>query len=102
MSPTKGRCGFYGEPYETERRNRVRLALWAYAYEFEDDPLVADAEFDVLAAKIRPEVETGFPKLDNFFQTEFVAHTGQWVRGHPELRRLAALYHRIKEMEKGQ
>lgn len=96
----KGRCGFYGEPYETERRNRVRLALWAYAYEFEDDPLVSDAEYDALAARIRPEIETGHKTLDHFFQTEFGAHTGQWVRRHPELRRLARLYHRIKELRK--
>ncbi len=37
--------GAWGTPAEVERRRRILLALWAYAYEC-GDPLVEDAEYD--------------------------------------------------------
>ena len=34
----------------SETRARINVALYAYAYEIKDDPLVSDAEFDELCA----------------------------------------------------
>lgn len=78
-----------------EKRNRMRLALAAYAYEFEDDSIMSDQEFDALAKAIRPDVRTGNAEMDNFFATEFNPCTGQWVHVHLGLKRLRELYNTI-------
>lgn len=89
----------WGSDEEVERRNRIRLAVWAYAYEAHDDPIATDAEFDGLAATIRPEMSTGNPKLDRFFATEFSPITGMWVRAHPDRRGLHRIYLRLKALK---
>ena len=89
----------WGTPEEIERRNRIRLAVWAYAYEFLDDPLVSDEEFDALALQINPAVKTGNRKLDRFFATEFSPSTGMWVRKHPDQRGLHRTYKRLKALK---
>jgi hypothetical protein len=81
---------------ENERRNRIRLSLFAYAYEFEDDPLISDAEYDKLSYQIRKDMKTGNKLLDRFFNREFEPHTGQWIRKHPELDKLKAMYFVMK------
>lgn len=78
-----------------ERRNRILVSLWAYAYEFEDNPLVSDAVFDKKASEIKPATSTGNAELDAFFRTEFSPTTGMWVRTHPELHKLKKLYNRL-------
>lgn len=80
---------------ETERRNRIRASLFAYAYEVMDDSLVSDAEYDALCLKINPEIKTGHEILDNFFATEFSPDTGMWIYKHPEANGIAAIYQRI-------
>lgn len=87
----------WGSPVEIERRNRIRLAVAAYAYEMQDDLLMSDAEFDSLALKINPDIDTGHEVLDKFFKTEFGSHTGQWIYRHPELDKVEALYNRLKD-----
>ncbi|MEC4629921.1 hypothetical protein VSS86_19560, partial [Bacillus safensis] len=82
----------WGTPVEIERRRRIRVALWAYAYEIADNPMVDDATFDEEAKKIDVQVSTGNTKLDLWFRKNFSAFTGSWVRQHPELHKLAALY----------
>ena len=77
-----------------ERRRRILVAAWAYAYEVESTPLVDDETFDREAALIRPEIETGHAALDEFFRTGFDPCTGMWVHCHPEkhkLRRVCAI-----------
>ena len=37
---------------ERERRRRINVALWAYAYEERDDPIVDDATFDRVSYEI--------------------------------------------------
>lgn len=81
--------GEWGSPIEIERRRRIDVAAWAYAYEIDGDPLVSDAIYDSEAAKIDPSVSTGHARLDEFFRCEFAPYTGQWVRSHPELHKLA-------------
>lgn len=75
-----------------ETRKRILVALWAYAYEVANDPLVSDAEFDALAKEIDVSVGTARPALDAFFRNEFDPSTGQWVHRHPEIGKLAAMY----------
>lgn len=78
--------------YCAETRNRIRLAVAAYAYEVENDPILSDAEFDRLSALINPLVSTGNPRLDWFFLTEFSPATGLWVHRHPEIEGLRRIY----------
>lgn len=85
----------WGTPVEIERRRRIRVALWAYAYEIANDELVPDAVFDREALLIDPKVPTGHRVLDRFFREKFASYTGQWVNEHPELHKLAALYRRL-------
>jgi hypothetical protein len=83
---------------EIERRNRILVALWAYAYEIMGTALVSDQKYDELCLKIRPSVKTGNDILDAFFEKEFTPHSGMWVHKHPEFRKLANLYGRLKRM----
>lgn len=55
-------------PIEIERRNRIRLSVAAYAYEYKNESIMSDAEFDALALQIDPSVSTGNRKLDTFFK----------------------------------
>lgn len=81
----------WGSEVERERKRRIDVAAWAYAYEVQDDPIVDDATFDRQAALIRPDLATGHPRLDAFFRTEFSPHTGQWIHRHPERHKLARM-----------
>ena len=78
--------------YSKEIRNRIKLSIAAYAYEFEDDAIMSDHEFDELSLKINPEEKTGNDLMDKFFKNHFKAHTGMWIRKHPEIKRLHSLY----------
>ena len=86
----------WGSEAEVERRNRIRLTLAAYAYEFDDNPIMSDAEFDDLSRKIRPEISTGSKMHDEFFRTEFEPDTGMWIRKHPFPNKTAIAYRRNK------
>lgn len=81
--------------YNPEIRNRIRLAVAAYAYEIEDNPIMPDAEFDRLAASIKPCELTGRPILDLFFLESFEPHTGIWIHDHPDLDGIARIYDTI-------
>lgn len=83
-------------PVEIEKRNRIRLSVFAYAYEVMNDSLISDADFDTLSLRIDPKVETGNKKLDRFFAKHFDPSTGMWVTKHPEKRLLHAAYLRFK------
>ena len=41
-----------------EIKNRIKLSIAAYAYEYKSDPIMSDDEFDQLALKINPEEKT--------------------------------------------
>lgn len=81
----------WGAPAEIERRRRIRVAVWAYAYEVFDVSLVSDHRFDTECKLIDTSVLTGKPRLDQWFAKEFAAHTGQWAHKHPDLKHLDAL-----------
>lgn len=86
-------------PIKTRQRwLRIRVSACAYAYEILNDPIMSDAEYDVLALQIDPNVSTldywqrpvakRIQKLDDFFREHYSPYTGQWVCNHPELDRL--------------
>jgi len=86
---------------EIEIRNRTRLARAAYRYEMRPDlpPVMDDVEWDSLAKKIRPEIETGDKELDDFYKYRFTSDTGMWIREYPKLDELILLDLRIVRLE---
>jgi hypothetical protein len=83
----------WGSPIERERRRRINLCVWAYAYEIAAAPLVSDATYDETAQASKPHLRTGY--LDEWWRSTFEPHTGQWIHDHPELPRVAASYVRL-------
>jgi hypothetical protein len=75
-----------------EIRNRIRLSVAAYAYEYDNNSIMSDAEFDELSKKINPNEATGYVKLDEFFQKEFHPDTGMWIRNHPDINGIKRIY----------
>ena len=82
--------------HNKEIRNRIRLSLASYAYEFHDDSLMTDAEFDKLSREIDPNEKTGNELIDRFFREEFVPDSGMWIRRHPELDKLKLIYETLR------
>jgi hypothetical protein len=78
--------------HNQEIKNRIRLSVYAYAYEFMNDSLVSDAEFDRLSQEIDLTINTGNEEMDSFFAREFIADSGMWIRKHPNLDRVKELY----------
>ena len=84
---------------EIERRRRIRLAVAAYAYEFMNDSVMSDHEFDRLSEQVDLTVSTGNRKLDSFFKKNFEPATGMWVRKHPEKDKLRRIYEQFLERQ---
>lgn len=79
---------------EIETRRRIKLSMWAYAYEFLNSPVVSDADFDAECEKIDLSVATARPDMDAWWCKEFQTCTGAWIHNHPELSRIAMLHAR--------
>lgn len=79
----------YRTRVERERANRIRICVWAYAYEFLDAPIATDAEFDVLVRKIDLSIRTGNDVMDDWFESQFQIDTGRWIHSHPDLEGIA-------------
>lgn len=82
----------WGNPVEIERRRRIRLTLWAYAYEIANAPFVSDERFDTEARQSDLSIETGY--LDDWWRTCFSPSTGMWIYMHPELEKVRKMYDR--------
>jgi hypothetical protein len=82
----------WGTKIEIERRRRILLSVWAYAYEIENDSLVDDKTFDKECMKVDPSLTTGSRQLDNFFKFQFNPFTGLWIHQHPDLQRIKQIY----------
>jgi hypothetical protein len=78
-----------------EKRNRIRVSLFAYAYECENKSLVADEEFDLLCLKIKPKEKTDNKHIDVFFRHHFNPSTGLWIHRHPGFEGIKNLYKRV-------
>lgn len=84
----------WGTAEEVERRRRINLAVWAFAYEVMDDPLVDDATFDRESQLVDLAQDTGDDELDLWFMENFDPSTGSWVQGHPNLEGLEKIYNK--------
>lgn len=89
---------FVRTAWEIERRRRIIVSVWAYAYEFRNDSMVEDHVFDsqsyMLAANLR--IDTDRLDLDYWFRGAFDPSTGMWIHKHPELDKIAKLYERLR------
>lgn len=97
----------WGNPIEVERKKRIKLAIAAYAYEFEADSIMSDGDFDKLCLEINPSISTvdehnekRYEKLDTFWRTEFQPDTGQWIHKHPELDLVKQTYLKFYKKKK--
>lgn len=82
---------------EAEIRRRIRIAVWAYAYEVKADPFVTDAEYDEECRRVNLALDTSYEGRDNseidaWFRDNFSPDTGQWIWRHPNLPRIASMY----------
>ena len=84
--------GIVRSPQEIEVWRRIKLSIAAYAYEFCDNSIMSDAQFDEMCNDINPLVKTGNKVMDKFFKEKFDPSTGQWIHQHPELDRIKHLY----------
>ena len=82
--------------HNREIRNRIRLSLASYSYEFHAASLMTDAEFDKLSREINPNEKTGNELIDRFFREEFMVDSGMWIRRHPELDKLKLIYETLR------
>lgn len=80
--------------YNKEIRNRIRLSVAAYTYEYKNESIMSDGDFDKLSYEINLEIKTGNTKLDNFFKKHFEPATGMWIRKHPNKAGLENIYQR--------
>lgn len=78
---------------EIETHRRIVVAVWAYAYEVMDEPVVSDATYDETAKLVDLSIDTDRPDLDKWFRENFHPDTGMWIRSHPELAGIERLYH---------
>jgi len=88
----------WGNPIEKEIRRRIKISVWAYAYEMKNDSLVSDQQFDDECDKIDIMIRTGNKKLDGFFRKNFDSFTGQWIYEHPELAGIKKIYKKHYEL----
>jgi hypothetical protein len=82
----------WGTPVEREVRRRIVLSVAAYSYEYEDESIMSDAEFDKMSLEVQPNTKTGNDRMDRFFKNNFDPSTGQWIHKHPEIARIKRIY----------
>lgn len=82
----------WGNPTEVEVRRRIILSVAAYSYEYENDSIMSDADFDRMSLEVNSKMKTGNSRMDRFFRNNFDPDTGQWIRKHPELNRIKQIY----------
>ena len=82
----------WGSLVELEIHRRILLSVAAYSYEYEDESIMSDAEFDEMCLQVQPSMKTGNARMDRFFKNIFYPSTGQWIRKHPEITRIKKIY----------
>lgn len=75
-----------------EIRNRIRIAIAAWAYEYGDSPIMSDGDYDKLSRQIDLGKKTGNDLMDKFFDDHYHPDTGMWIHEHPEKDKLEILY----------
>jgi len=76
----------------TETRNRLKVLLWAYAYEIKNEHMVSDAEFDRVCKEIDLTKTTDRPDMDEWFIQNFDPSTGIWVHSLPDAEKKKLAY----------
>ena len=81
---------------ETVRRNRIRIAVAAWAYENNRKPFMTDHEYDQLSLIVHKQrnIATGNHRMDRFYQRHFSPDTGLWIYKHPNKRYLENVHKR--------
>lgn len=87
----------WGTPKEIETQRRIKVSLWAYAYEIHNDPLVSDGVFDYECYMVDLSIDTDRPNLDKWFRDNFEPCTGLWIYSHPDIKLLEKIYHEVKQ-----
>lgn len=77
---------------EIETKRRINICVWAFAYQFLNQPLVPDSVFDVECMMVDLNINTSRPDMDSWFRKNFQPYTGIWIYSHPELDKIADLY----------
>ena len=77
-----------------ETRRRIKLSVWAYAYEVENVSIVPDYMYDFESNMVNLATPTKRPDLDFWFNCNFSPCTGMWIHKHPELDKIKKLYMR--------
>jgi len=90
------------ERQRLERKKRMNVLLWAYAYEMRDDSLVDDFHFDRVCREIDLSIDTDRPDLDEWFRDNFDPCTGSWIYYYPHTAALELKYDCIKEYDKNE
>jgi hypothetical protein len=85
-----------------EIRRRIALSVAAYAYEFSDNPIISDDEYDELSKLINPNMSTSYGERDNsvidaYFSRHFTEYSGQWIHRHPDIDGIKHIYERHYE-----
>lgn len=80
--------------YNKEIRNRILISVYAYAYEFRNESLIDDYEYDKLAQEIDVNVSTNNMMLDKFFNDCYVSYSGSWILKHPEIEKIVEIYNK--------
>ena len=96
---TKATIAVSEERVSQEIRNRTKLSVYAYSYEFLAVSLVDDHAFDALAYSIDTKIKTGNEKMDKFFEEKFDPSTGMWIHHHPELDKIINIYKNYYEKD---
>lgn len=68
-----------------QKKLRIRVAIFAHAYEYYSVSFIDDFEYDALAKAVDLSVPTDRPDLDEWFRENYQEYTGSWVGAHPEL-----------------
>ena len=78
--------------YNQEIKNRIKISVAAFAYEYLNSPIMSDADFDSLSQQIDITKQTGDKTLDTFFEKYFTPDSGVWIHKHPEKNKIEYLY----------
>ena len=86
----------WGNISERVRKDRIKVAIAAWAYETGHKPIMSDRDYDALADKVHQQrhIATGDHRLDRFFSRQFNPDTGMWVLRHPDPSALENIYAR--------
>lgn len=92
----------WGKLSELVRKDRITVAVAAWAYENNHKPIMSDAKYDQLSQRVHAQrhIATGNHRLDRFFQRHFDPDTGLWVHKHPDLPAIENIYARYYQKPK--